>query len=97
MKIKKSIITGGAGFIGKALAYKLSELGHEVTVVDMKNIDKVDTSKVEAIEGDLSAVIITCFLLSIRSFNKWKNSSWVDFFPPINCKSSIINTSIDLN
>ena len=49
----KILVTGGAGFIGSALAYKLSDLGHEVTIVDM-TCKNVDTSKVEAIGGDLS-------------------------------------------
>lgn len=49
----KILVTGGAGFIGSALAYKLSDLGHEVTIVDM-TCKSVDTSKVEAVGGDLS-------------------------------------------
>ena len=32
--IKKSLITGGAGFIGSHLARRLLEAGHEVTVMD---------------------------------------------------------------
>ena len=38
---KKIILFGGAGFIGHNLALKLSDLGHEVTVVDSLQINNI--------------------------------------------------------
>ena len=32
--MKNCIVTGGAGFIGSNLCYKLVELGHKVTIID---------------------------------------------------------------
>ena len=34
----KSIITGGAGYVGSALVPKLLDLGHEITVLDLMMI-----------------------------------------------------------
>ena len=34
MKVAKSVITGGAGFIGSNLTDRLLEMGHKVTVLD---------------------------------------------------------------
>mgnify|MGYP000515980181 FL=1 len=55
----KSIITGGAGFIGSHLVDRLLELGHEVVVLDnfstgrRKNLSHVD-GQIKLIECDLS-------------------------------------------
>ena len=38
---KEIILFGGAGFIGHNLALKLSDLGHEVTVVDSLQINNI--------------------------------------------------------
>jgi nucleoside-diphosphate-sugar epimerase len=54
----KTIITGGAGFIGSNLAEKLAKLGHKVTIVDnlsngkLINLKKVK-NKIKFIKGDI--------------------------------------------
>ncbi|MBU1019263.1 SDR family oxidoreductase [Patescibacteria group bacterium] len=52
---KKTLITGGAGFIGSHLAKKLLELGHSVRILDNFSTGKRENihSEVELIEGDI--------------------------------------------
>ena len=40
----KSIITGGAGFIGSHLCERLVEAGHEVTILDNFSLGKKNNS-----------------------------------------------------
>jgi len=70
----KSIITGGAGFIGSHLAEAISKLGHQVVVIDnfctgrSKNLDNIQ-SRIEIVEED------------IETYGDWsdvfKNADWV--------------------
>jgi len=49
------LVTGGAGFIGNALANKLVDIGNKVTIVDLESkIKKANCSKFNIIQGDLS-------------------------------------------
>ena len=48
-------------------------------------------------EGDLSAEITICRFWSTSALKVWKNSSWVESLPLMNCTSSIISTSTERN
>ena len=43
MKIIKSIVTGGAGFIGSHIVDQLTSLGHNVVVIDNESSTANDT------------------------------------------------------
>ena len=46
------LIFGGSGFLGKQLAYKLNDSGHNVTIFDKKK-RKVLTNKIKFISGNI--------------------------------------------
>ena len=48
-------------------------------------------------DGDLSAETTTWRRLPTSSSKVWKNSSWVDSLPLMNCRSSIINRLTERN
>ena len=48
-------------------------------------------------EGDLSAEMTICRPCSTRALKVWKNSSWVEYLPMMNCTLSIISTSTERN
>lgn len=48
-------------------------------------------------DGDLSDEMTICRPWSTRALKVWKNSSWVDSLPLMNCTSSIISTSTERN
>ena len=56
--IKKYLVTGGTGFIGRSLVESLVKEGHEVTILDNDSrgsIEKlgIDIKKIHAINGDI--------------------------------------------
>ena len=48
-------------------------------------------------DGDLSADSTTWRFWSASALKVWKNSSWVESLPEMNCTSSIIKTSTERN
>lgn len=42
---KKALVTGGLGWIGSALVYRLGELGYEIDIIDLKNSRDIRTDK----------------------------------------------------
>jgi UDP-glucuronate 4-epimerase len=75
----KILVTGGAGFIGSAIAHRLKELGHTVIVIDNFNeyydVDlkraRVSTllKDVEVIEGDITDRLLLEQLFDAHSFD----------------------------
>ena len=95
----KSIVSGGAGFIGSHLVDALLKLEHEVTVLDnfstgrLENLDHVK-EKIEIIECDLS--------LPGQWMQQFKNKDWVfhlaalaDIVPSIQKPEAYFSSNVD--
>ncbi len=95
----KSIVTGGAGFIGSHLVDRLLDMGHEVIVLDNFSTGRKDNlnhvnKKIKLVECDLS---IKCDW--VREF---KNVDWVfhlaslaDIVPSIQNPESYFRSNVD--
>jgi UDP-glucose 4-epimerase len=96
----KSLITGGAGFIGSNLAKKLVEIGDEVVVIDdfsSGNIDNLQGLEVEIVEADIRnerVINFPAFEKADRIFHLAANVdnrfSWQD--PKLSLRSNIEGT-----
>jgi len=94
----KSVVTGGAGFIGSHLVDTLVELGHEVVIVDnfstgrVGNLEKV-VNQVDIVEADIGSTGAWCDAL--------KDTDWVfhlaalaDIVPSIQNPQAYFSTNV---
>lgn len=94
----KSIVTGGAGFIGSHLCEKLVKLGHEVIVIDnffigkKKNLKQIK-NKIKIIKAD-----ITCYEKITKYFKKTDNvfhlAALADIVPSIENPKDYFQTNV---
>ena len=95
----KTLVTGGAGFIGSNLVDKLLELGHQVTVLD--NLSTGRLSNLDQVKNKINFVKID-IVNPIGSLDKYFNDvDWVfhlaglaDIVPSINDPRSYFNTNV---
>ena len=79
----------------RRIAIRVSKSGEEISTINPhSNLERSRSSRISISFGGLSEEIIICFLAPCRALKVWKNSSWVDSFPIINCISSISSTSM---
>jgi UDP-glucose 4-epimerase len=95
----KSIVTGGAGFIGSHLVDALVDLGHEVLVLDNFSTGRIDNlthlgDKIQIVECDLSITGDWC--------SYFKNVDWVfhlaalaDIVPSIQKPEAYFRANVD--
>jgi UDP-glucose 4-epimerase len=94
----KSIVTGGAGFIGSHLCEKLVELGHEVVVIDnffigkKKNLNRIK-DKIKIVKAD-----VTRYEKIIKYFKKTDNvfhlAALADIVPSIENPKDYFQTNV---
>ena len=51
----KYVVTGGGGFIGKALGLRLRELGHDVVSISRRSYPALEERGIQCVRGDLGA------------------------------------------
>lgn len=73
--MEKSIVTGGAGFIGSHLTTKLLELGHKVMVVDNFSNGRIENLSLVANHPNLE--VITCDLSNITNVPSFEGYNYI--------------------
>ncbi len=95
----KSIVTGGAGFIGSNLIDKLLDLGHEIVV-----LDNLSTGRIENLAHVLDQIKIVECDLSMKGdwVKEFKEADWVfhlaslaDIVPSIQNPESYFRSNVD--
>jgi len=95
----KSVITGGAGFIGSHLVDKLLDMGHEVTVLD--NFSTGRRENLTHVEGKIK--LVECDLSSEGDWvGEFNNTDWVfhlaslaDIVPSIQNPEGYFRSNVD--
>tara|TARA_B100001123_G_C15344700_1_gene1036464 strand:+ start:5381 stop:6370 length:990 start_codon:yes stop_codon:yes gene_type:complete len=96
----KTLVTGGAGFIGSNLVEKLVQLGHQVIVVD--NLSTGRLSNLKNVKKKIKFINIDLSSCSEKSLNRYfKNVDWVfhlaglaDIVPSITEPQKYFNTNV---
>ncbi len=80
MKKKKILITGGAGFVGSQLGYKLHQKGHEVILLDDMSFGNVDNL---LIDGNSFGKLVVADITSPIDHSNLRNSTLAQHFDKV--------------